>query len=439
MRTVFLPAFIFILLFVEVRAHADDAPPAHAPLSKPLVDLIRLAVAQNQFDFREYAGLGESKARRDPGPVPGILIGLDLTFRPSNGESYIGAVRPVYLTATGKQDGPWYGTPQGAVTHAEAPPEHTVMSMKVYYNEQAGFAVTGIRIDYQKYDDAGLLPPGLSSAVYGTENNDGFRTIPRHPKRGFIIGLTGSISSSTRGGSMPGILDGLGVIVIPRPTPNLGAAAPAAAPPRPNQPDPALVNKPASTNVPSDRVARHPPLPAALADYLQNAVASRQTTDIGGTAGRSAVEAATFRTIPADGGLLIGFDLTYGHFINTPVVQAVRPIFLTRKGKVAGPAAGVGGVGGVHVEAKPGYAIGRIYTKAGQFLNSITITYMKITPTGLDPNDSYEGACYGSAGGTGRAMIGGDGTLIVGLTGRAEPQGGLTRLGAVTVSPMPAK
>jgi hypothetical protein len=174
-----------------------------------------------------------------------------------------------------------------------------------------------------------------------------------------------------------------------------------------------------------------------LADYIKDSVANSKTVDVGEA---SFPGDAQFRTVPTDGGLLIGFDLTYGRRLaSTPVIHAIRPIFLTRKGKVAGPVAGVGGSGGVHVEAKPGYAIGRMFCRTGLHLNTITITYMKITPTGLDPNDSYEGACYGGEGGSGRDMIGGGGTLIVGVIGSAEPQGGLRRLAGVTLEPMPAK
>jgi S1-C subfamily serine protease len=409
---------------------AGDAEQTHSPLSKAVIDLINVAVAQNRIEEREYAGSRKGGLFREAPTSPGILIGFDLTLRDFGGEPYIGAMRPIFLTGAGKQVGRWHGTPQGEVTHAEAPPQHTIASMKVYFNLKADYSMSGVRMEYVKYDDAaGLLTQGSTSVIYGTRSDEEFSTIPSSPRRGFIIGLTGETTGST-----PDVLNGLGVIVIPK-TPSASTTTTTTTrPPRPNQPDLALVNKVASVTIPSDRDVRHPPLPSELADYIKDAVANSKTVDVGDA---NFSGDAVFRTVPTDGGLLIGFDLTYGRFVNTPLVQAIRPIFLTRKGKIAGPVAGVGGSGGVHVEAKPGYAIGRMYCKSGLYLNTITITYMKITPTGLDPNDSYEGACYGGDGGSGRDMIGGGGTMIVGLIGSAEPQGGLRRLAGVTLAPKP--
>jgi hypothetical protein len=118
-------------------------------------------------------------------------------------------------------------------------------------------------------------------------------------------------------------------------------------------------------------------------------------------------------------------------------IQSLRPIYLTRNGKTLGAVQGVGGEGATHIEAKPGYAVGRIYCKESLRLNSLTITYMKLTPGGLDPNDSYEGPCYGVPGGSGEAVIGGGGTMIVGLVGGVDNSGYIRAPGAVTLVPKP--
>src|SRR5262249_21728042 len=68
-------------------------------------------------------------------------------------------------------------------------------------------------------------------------------------------------------------------------------------------------------------------------------------------------------------------------------------------------------------KAKPGYAVGAIFARGGNGFDAFQPIYMKITPNGLDPNDSYKGPHIGGEGG-GSGTVGGDGNFIVGIHGK---------------------
>jgi hypothetical protein len=123
-------------------------------------------------------------------------------------------------------------------------------------------------------------------------------------------------------------------------------------------------------------------------------------------------------------GLLIGFDLSYGYLnAGTPIayIKGLRPVFVaTNGGKFVGKDHGPIDEPKTHVEAKPGYAVGRIHIIRGIFLQGILITYMRIGPNGLDPNDSYDSPHYGGPGGNVLGYVGGDGSYVVGIHGLEE-------------------
>jgi hypothetical protein len=43
-----------------------------------------------------------------------------------------------------------------------------------------------------------------------------------------------------------------------------------------------------------------------------------------------------YQEVPEGGALLVGFEVTYGRFINNPTIKTVRPIFMTLDGKLDG-------------------------------------------------------------------------------------------------------
>jgi hypothetical protein len=125
----------------------------------------------------------------------------------------------------------------------------------------------------------------------------------------------------------------------------------------------------------------------------------------------------TFEEIPKDGGILIGFYFTTKSQGRYPGV--VQPIFLTARGEVKGRVYGVPerGAVGQTVKAKPGYAVGALYTRGGGGFDAFQPIFMKITDRGLDVNDKYDGAYVGGKGG-GEGTLGGDGNFIIGIHGK---------------------
>jgi S1-C subfamily serine protease len=185
-------------------------------------------------------------------------------------------------------------------------------------------------------------------------------------------------------------------------------------------------------NVRGDVPAQHPPLSATMAAHLRDAIAGGQTSGLGPEA--SSTRHQAFREVSPAGALLIGFDLSFFKYVNTVCIQGYRPIYLTERGKVEGQwRGGRGGPGfsNVHLEARPGYAVGKVFVRTGIFVDNLCLTYMRIGATGLDPNDSYESNYYGGDG-AGRTATWGDGSPIVGIQGM-ENSSDARCLGIVTV------
>jgi S1-C subfamily serine protease len=119
-------------------------------------------------------------------------------------------------------------------------------------------------------------------------------------------------------------------------------------------------------------------------------------------------------------GLLVGMEVGIGRFFDSPVVHAVRPIFRTGAvdtvGQWHGPTVGKEMQ---RIVAKPGYAVGAITVKNGLTIDGVLITFMRVTPTGLDPGDSYDSPWIGGMGGGPPVKLG-DGLAVVGLIGKVK-------------------
>jgi hypothetical protein len=139
---------------------------------------------------------------------------------------------------------------------------------------------------------------------------------------------------------------------------------------------------------------------------------------VGGVAGRD-----TFEEIPKEGGILIGFMYSTTGQGRYPC--AVQPIFLTSSGEKKGKPYGVPDRGTVikTVKAKPGYAVGAIYTRGGLGFDAFQPIFMKMTDKGLNTDDKYEGDYVGGKGGS-DGTLGGDGNFIVGLHGKIDKKNG---------------
>ncbi len=129
-----------------------------------------------------------------------------------------------------------------------------------------------------------------------------------------------------------------------------------------------------------------------------------------------------FRAAAPAGGVLVGLEVGLGKFFDNDVVKAVRPVFRTGEAETTGEWFGteIGRV--VKLVAKPGYAIGAITAKTGLGVDGLSVTFMKLAEGKLDTTDSYESDWAGGKGGGGPVKVSGDGVLITGVAGKANPK-----------------
>jgi len=128
-----------------------------------------------------------------------------------------------------------------------------------------------------------------------------------------------------------------------------------------------------------------------------------------------------FNDTAPEGALLVGLEVGYGKAGNNPTVRTVRPIYRIDDKDSLGTQFGTPSGDVVKVVAKPGYAVGGITVKSGITVDGMSIKFMKVIEGKLDPKDSYESDWLGGKGGGNPVKIGGDGTLVKGLIGRANP------------------
>jgi len=142
----------------------------------------------------------------------------------------------------------------------------------------------------------------------------------------------------------------------------------------------------------------------------------------------------TYRDIYAKGGLLIGFQVGLGKFVNNDIVKSFRPIFLTKNGEKFGAWHGPVPTAPVTVKAKRGYVVSGLSVRTALAIDAITVTFAKLDKDGLDLNDTYNSQPVGGNGGQ-PASIGGQGAMFVGVTGNLGPDGSPSSLGLVAVLP----
>ena len=129
-----------------------------------------------------------------------------------------------------------------------------------------------------------------------------------------------------------------------------------------------------------------------------------------------------FRDHAPDGGLLVGFHIGLGKFVNNDIIKAVRPIYRVGNKDSNGEGYGLSPVKVVKVLAKPGYAVAGVSLKTGLGIDGMSVTFMKVVDGKLDPKDAYESEWIGGMGGGGPVKIGGDGTPVVGVLVKSNGQ-----------------
>ncbi|HEX3654275.1 MAG TPA: trypsin-like peptidase domain-containing protein [Pirellulales bacterium] len=142
-----------------------------------------------------------------------------------------------------------------------------------------------------------------------------------------------------------------------------------------------------------------------------------------------------YRDTNRNDGLLIGLLFAYGDFHGQPTIGAMRPVFLTKRGRENGDWHGARSPDSRHILAKPGYAVGGLKIRAGLGIDSLQVVFMRVQGDHLDPADSYESPMYGGPGGGGQSTLGGDGALIIGIFGEAprDPKSTFNGLGLITL------
>jgi S1-C subfamily serine protease len=142
-----------------------------------------------------------------------------------------------------------------------------------------------------------------------------------------------------------------------------------------------------------------------------------------------------FKDLALEGGLLVGLEVGLGKFFDKDVVRSVRAVYRVGDKESLGEQRGTDTSNVVKVIAKPGYAVGSIMIKTGLGVDGLSVTFMKVNDRKLDPKDSYESEWLGIKG-PGTVKIGGDGTTVIGILGKANAKD-VTGLGLAYVGEKP--
>ncbi|HTU18065.1 MAG TPA: trypsin-like peptidase domain-containing protein [Gemmataceae bacterium] len=141
-----------------------------------------------------------------------------------------------------------------------------------------------------------------------------------------------------------------------------------------------------------------------------------------------------YRDVPDKGGILIGFQVGLGKFVNNDIVKSFRPIFQTKSGVKLGNWQGPIPAVPITIKAKPGYVVSALSVRTALSIDAITVTFAKLGKDGLDLDDTYNSKTIGGNGGQ-LSSIGGTGALFVGITGHQGRDGAPSSLGLVAVLP----
>lgn len=138
------------------------------------------------------------------------------------------------------------------------------------------------------------------------------------------------------------------------------------------------------------------------------------------------------RDIPAEGGILIGFNASEGKSAFGGMVDGLQPIYLTRSGEKMGQWIGHAAAKPIVVKAKPGYVVGALQVKSGAAFDSLTVTFVRFSRDRIVPSDTYDSDRVGGTGGN-PGTVGTPGSLFVGVVGRVGLSGEICSVGALMV------
>jgi hypothetical protein len=166
-------------------------------------------------------------------------------------------------------------------------------------------------------------------------------------------------------------------------------------------------------------------IPGDMFAFLQAAVKEKRLAEVGISGFK--LDKNHYQDCPVDGGLLIGFQVGLGR-----LVDALRPIYLTKDGEKMGEWIGKPPVKPITIKAKEGYVVGGINLKAGALIDGLSVNFMKLDKGRLQVTDNYTSDWIGGQGGN-RTDIDGKGAFFVGICGRLTREGGPNSLWLITV------
>lgn len=142
--------------------------------------------------------------------------------------------------------------------------------------------------------------------------------------------------------------------------------------------------------------------------------------EIGGVGGATKIVGSgnnpQFQDQAPDGGFLIGMELGV---VNMKSIKAIRPIHLVNGQEVKGAQHGSDLANVVTVKAKPGYAVSSLTVNAGLWIDSMSVSFRRISDGKIDPSDSSQSDFVGGVGGN-RSILGGNTAPAIGIIGKSN-------------------
>jgi regulation of enolase protein 1 (concanavalin A-like superfamily) len=171
-------------------------------------------------------------------------------------------------------------------------------------------------------------------------------------------------------------------------------------------------------------------IPGELFPFIETAVKEKRTKDVDIVGFKASKE--LYRDVPAEGGVLIGFEVGLGKFGTNDVVDSLRPIYLTKDGEKKGEWYGKVPDKPIEVKAKAGYVVGGLTVRAALVMDGFSVMFVKLDKNQLDLKDTYQSDWVGGPGGR-QAAVGGKGDIFVGVTGHLNDKKSPVSIGLVTV------
>jgi hypothetical protein len=129
--------------------------------------------------------------------------------------------------------------------------------------------------------------------------------------------------------------------------------------------------------------------------------------------------------MPAKPGVLVGFELGIGKFMNGKVIQSLTPIYLTAAGEVRGHFYGKKCEQNILVRAKDGYAVGGLIIRGGGGLDALCVQFMKRDADSLNRDDTYYSDVIGGNINQGPQEQDADGVPVIGVSVKVGDNGAL--------------